>query len=857
MYRAEDCKLNREVALKFLAEDLTRDRQAVQRFVREARAAAAVNHPNICTIYEVNEHEGSPFLALELLEGATLKRRIEEKPVPIESILNWAIQIMDGLEAAHSRGVVHRDIKPANVFITQREQAKILDFGLAKLVAAKSRASASSNDRTATIVSDLNVTGSAAGTPGYMSPEQVRGDELDARTDLFAVGIVLYEMAAGKPPFAGKTFGAVMAAILHDAPEPPSALNPDIPEQLQLIIGKALEKVPDVRYQTASDLSADLRRLQRDIQSGKSQPVISRRPAFWSRPVRSRKVRWPYSVGAAVACVAALAAAALWLTRPFPIPRVNGTTQITHDGLPKYLPLLSEGSRLVFKSGLSGNDVYQVSNEGGETVAVPIQMTTNLLDLSPGGKLLLGRDAGGTGWALRTELWAKPLLGGEQPRRVGNLIAHNLAAAWSPDGQQLIYAVDKELHIARSDGTEIRKLATAPSFPKCLRWSPDGSKVRFSAHDERDPEKVSLWEVFVASGALHPLLSDFNPSLTPSPGNWSPDGRYYVFTARARGVSDIWVLREPVGLHRAAPEPVQVTTGPMETSNPVFSLDGKRLFVYGIQYRSEFLRYDLRSGQLTPELVGISGTQLEYSKDGKWLTYVSVPDGALWRAAADGSQRLRLTFPPLIASFPHWSPDAKQIAFSGGPKNRPSRIYTVPFESGAVKQETHGEAGAGGDAYFSWSPDGGSIVFGVAGPTAPGEGLHRLDLKTGVVSSLPGSDGLFDPQCSPDGHFIAGRMGFRYNLMLYDVTRRKQTEIFDEYILWPAWSRDGQSLLFGIMHPEPAWYRFRLSDHKVESVVSLKKIATDSWFAPALKNTLITSRFTGTKEIYALDWEAP
>jgi Tol biopolymer transport system component len=295
----------------------------------------------------------------------------------------------------------------------------------------------------------------------------------------------------------------------------------------------------------------------------------------------------------------------------------------------------------------------------------------------------------------------------------------------------------------------------------------------------------------------------------------------------------------------------------MGAVNPVFSPDGKQLFVYGLQDRREFLRYDLQSGQLTPELSGISGTELEYSKDGKWVTYVSVPDGSLWRAAADGSQRLQLTLPPMIARVPHWSPDGKQIAFFGGPMNTPTRIYTVPFESGAIHQVTHGEAGIGGDAFFSWSPDGRSIVFGVNGPAAPGEGLHRLDLKTDTVSSLPGSDDLFDPHCSPDGHFIAGRMGFRVKLMLYDVTRRKQTEIFDEYILWPAWSREGESLFFHVMHPEPAWYRFRLSDRKVESVVSLKKIsvAADSWLAPGVNDALITTRDTGTKEIYALDWE--
>jgi len=859
VYRAEDLKLNRYVALKFLAEDLTRDRQAVHRFAQEARAAAAINHPNICTIYEVDEHGGTPFLAMELLEGTTLKRRMDEKPLPIESILNWAIQITDGLEAAHKRGVVHRDIKPANLFITQQEQAKILDFGLAKLVAAKSRASAPYDDRTATIVSDLSATGSGAGTPGYMSPEQVRGDELDARTDLFALGIVLYEMATAKMPFQGKTFGGVMAAIVHDAPKPASLLNPDIPGKLEEVINKALEKEPGVRYQTAFDMGADLKQLKHDLDSGVSSLTVTPRRVSRPRHVR-RKIRWPYVVGGATLAGVVLA---WWLIRPLPPPRVLRTTQITNDGLRKWSPLLSKGSSVIYGSGPGldiGDETFQVSERGGDPVAIPLQMNAKPIDLSPdGAELLLARTISNDIRSSMAELWVKPLPGGA-PRRLGNLLAQDEAAAWSPDGQQIIYAVNNEFHIVRSDGTEIRKLATAPDNPRFLRWSPDGSKVRFSLEDEKVHGRFSLWEVSLKNGGVRPLLPGSNVAFSACCGNWTPDGKYYVFQAIDRESSDIWALREHPGLHWGGREPVEVVTGPMEAVAPVFSADGKRLFVNGFQNRREFLRYDLQSGQLASLLGGISGLDLEYSRDGKWVTYVSLPDRSVWRSASDGSQRLQLTSSPIRPYSPHWSPDGKQIAFWGGPWNTPHRVYTVSVEGGAVRQVTHGEAGITGDWNFCWSPDGGSLVFGSTGQPAAGEKrLHRVDLKTGMVSTVPGTEGMFFPRWSPDGRFIAGLGGSQSRMTLYDVATEKQTEISDAPSGFPGWSRDGKSLFFWVAGRDQAWWRLRMSDRQVERVISLKKIpiAGDAWFAPGPDNSLITTRSVGTDEIFALDWEAP
>jgi serine/threonine protein kinase len=265
VYKAEDLKLNRAVALKFLPEEVSRDKRALERFRREAQAASALNHPNICTIHDIDECEGQTFIAMELLEGQTLKQRIaEQAPLPSDEILDLSIQIADALNAAHTKGIVHRDIKPANIFIIQGGQAKILDFGLAKLPAAH-RESAES---TLTAEDSLTSPGSAVGTIAYMSPEQARGEDLDARSDLFSFGVVLYEMATGRQAFAGSTSAVIFNAILSKAPTSPVQINPELPNQLEQIINKALEKDRALRYQSASELSTDLRRLKRDLDSG-------------------------------------------------------------------------------------------------------------------------------------------------------------------------------------------------------------------------------------------------------------------------------------------------------------------------------------------------------------------------------------------------------------------------------------------------------------------------------------------------------------------------------------------------------------------------------------------------------------
>jgi hypothetical protein len=581
-----------------------------------------------------------------------LKDYIADQPLPLAQVLKLGVEITDGLDAAHHLGIVHRDIKPANIFVTKRGHAKILDFGVAKLSSKSVSEPAPAGDETAGPTEfTLTTPGTTLGTMAYMSPEQVRGEELDARSDIFSFGIVLYEMATGKPAFTGPTSGVITDGILH-RPPPPLRIFVNYDEfELECIITKALHKDRKLRYQNAAHLREDLRVYKNEVDlTSSSSPRLSRKLTramrrsaglFGQTLATAPRRRWVIPV--LVLIVAIAGGFGYFLKRPLPLPRVSNYVQLTHDGEPKTLGG-TDGARLYFRLGTETSlRIAEASVSGGDPVPIPTPSQGLVpLSVSPDGAEILAVDKPGN-------LWSLPTLGGS-PHRLANTIASDAfgtTAAWSHDGMMLAYCNRSDLFLAKSDGTEARKLISVSGRLFAPEFSADEKKIRFSVEDAK-AGGYSLWEVSEQGKGLQLLLSGLhNPS--ENYGKWTPDGKYFVFPSTGQ----IWALPENSRLFaHSQTKPIQLTDSPLNLGSPLPSKDGKKLFVTGQTLRGELVRYDTKSAQFLPFLSGISAETPAFSKDGQWVAYVTYPDGILWRSRVDGSDRFKLTNPPLQTILP-------------------------------------------------------------------------------------------------------------------------------------------------------------------------------------------------------------
>ena len=752
VYEAEDTRLGRRVALKFIPLDLVGP-DSVQRFQREARAASALNHPGICTVHAIEEWNGRHFIVMELLEGQSLDARISNRPLAWETIADIGIQVADAMDAAHGRGIVHRDIKPANIFLARDGRAKVLDFGVAT--------SPSGGENAETVAADpapnkLTRPGTAVGTIAYMSPEQARGETLDARSDLFSLGAVLYEMATARPPFAGKTTAVIFQQILGVDPQPPRELNGAVPIKLEEIILKALEKDRDLRYQTAAELRGDLKRLKRDTRTGvidvPAETSVTTRPpqssgAVFLAEAQRHKALTAAVVGLLVMVVASAAyglyaligdrasvgtkdpGSRISMSRLTSSGQVQGCGAITPDG--KYVSYCTFAGELRVVQVATGQTLVLGNYRGAAT-------------FSPDGNYLYMSSESAeypTG-----VLWRIPTIGGEARRIVSNILG---APALSPDGRRIAFLrvaiadYTTELVIANADGSDERRLLIGSKelwldYPG-LAWSPDGRHLAGNQGTSAGGHRARPVVVNAESGAIEPVGTRWWPQFGRT--TWLP-GNVILFSApeRTDGHHQFWTIKYPGG------EAVRITGESRGFGNISVSAtaDGSTIATIPVELVSNL--WETNADGSMPPVQWTSGTRQDGEDDIRPLSDGRVffrsfdgGDVGVWRVDRPGGSPRKLT--PLPTGSPAIPADGRFVVFAGRKDDR-AQVWRMDPDGSGLRAISDGAD----DGNALASPDGRWIYY------ASRPGLKRISADGGEAKHL---HGLAYPQdISPDGRHL-------------------------------------------------------------------------------------------------------
>ena len=796
VYAAEDTRLHRVVALKILPQAMALDPERRERFEREAQAVAALNHPNVVTLYGVDEADGLHFLTMELVRGKTLASMIPRHGFALPQFLKIAVPLTNAISVAHQQGIIHRDLKPSNVMVDAESRVKVLDFGLAKW----QRGEAAGPETKTMTERELTAQHHVMGTAPYMSPEQVEGRPVDARSDIFSVGVMFYQMATGVRPFRGDSAVSVISSILKDTPAAPGEVNPSVPRDLDRIIRRCLAKDPVGRYQSALDLRNDLEELRQEVESGEAFDI--------ARPSAKRRPPWRFALVAAGVVIAIAAYTFFWRGWQAESLRPVGVraefSQLTSQPGVEWFPSISpDGKWVVYSAtGARGRQIY-LQSVGGQN---PIDLSRDpTVDddqpaFSPDGERIAfrsSREGGGIFVMGRT---------GEAAKRVTRI---GFKPSWSPDGTQLAFTTENvelhpqnietrgELWTVQLNSGETRRLTEDAVLAS---WSPHNRRIAYTRR-LGNPMQTDIWTIPVTGGTPTPVTSDKPTDWNPA---WSPDGSYLYFASDRGGSMNLWrvPIDETSGKTRGEPEPI--TTPAAYLAHPSLSADGKR-----IVYTSALVTTNIQ--QLALDISGTpkgepgwvtTGSRRwanpDPSPDGEWVAFYSLaqPEGHLYVAHPDGAAMRQLTSDSGMDRMPRWSPDGKWIAcFS----NRSGRLelWKIRPDGSDLQQLTEG-----GWGYFVWSPDGSRIAttgdarddVWIFDPT-------RLwnQQTPDVLPPAPSSAHFGVNSWSPDGEHLVGHAnlptGGTAGIMTYSLRSRKY-EHLNDFGQWPVWLPDSRRVLF-------------------------------------------------------------